>query len=382
MTIDYKQNLRYTWWEENTDGGLYYPDVSWEILENQGLNHSDMEKALDTLKDVSYGRTSWDKFNLMWVKLIAKKHTSEESGSNFWIERANADKITEKRIDEAKTLDDLVKILGYADYDKLKAEDGYEKFYKPKNISIGELYRSDSSGTTGAPKTVYHGPLPLTFSALDEVTGIINTVPQSELNGKKLLCLGPTGAYQEEHRIITDILNMDYFDLSFNTRGLKNKSPEEINKIIGPVIKRTIDELIKGDVGIMTGTPQVLYGIPKELIEKVTMIKMSGVEINANEIHRLEREYGTKGTKFMPMYGHFAGKSSIGIVNNESIEYFPPYPFTIYKFGNSVGYGQRDRAELIVAQPELLLIHPEDYGKKVKSNEMFNEVDGIADPSR
>ncbi|MGC8516866.1 MAG: hypothetical protein ACP5MT_03165, partial [Candidatus Acidifodinimicrobium sp.] len=104
MTIDYKQNLRYTWLGENTSNNLYYPDVPWETLENQGLNYSDMKKTLDTLKEVFYGRTSWGKFNLMWVKLIAKKHTSEESGSIFWVERANADKITEKKIDEAKSL--------------------------------------------------------------------------------------------------------------------------------------------------------------------------------------------------------------------------------------------------------------------------------------
>ncbi|MBE5729215.1 hypothetical protein IG206_00230 [Candidatus Parvarchaeota archaeon] len=367
MAIDYNQTMGHLWWE---------------IIEDETLDYPDMRETWSLLKDVSNGRMSWDMFNLRWVKLIAKKHISEERGSNFWIERASANGITAKKIDDTKSLDELVKVLGYADYDKLKQEDGYEKFYKPKDISISDLYRSESSGTTGTPKTVYHGSLPLTFSALDEVIGIVDTVPQSALDGKKLLCLGPKGAYQQEHRILAEILNMNYVDLSFDTKGLKNKPPEEVNKVIGPVIENTLYQLMDGNVGVMTGTPQTLYNMPKDLIEGVKVIKMSGVEINAYEIQKLESEFGEKGTNFIPMYGHFAGKSSIGKLNNNSIEYFPPYPFTIYKFGDSVDYGQRGRTELIVAQPELLLIQPEDYGKKVKSDKIFKGIDGIADPSR
>ncbi|MEM3844253.1 MAG: hypothetical protein QXU98_00855 [Candidatus Parvarchaeota archaeon] len=346
------------------------------------LNDTEIRRTFAHLGDVSNGRLSWDKFNLMWVKLIVKKHISPDDGSEFWIERANSRGIKKRDIDDAKSLDEIVRILGDADYGKLAEEGGYERFYKPRDISISDLYRSDSSGTTGAPKTVYHGISPLVFSALDELVGILDRVPYERLTNKKLLCLGPGGAYQREHKELADILDMEYVDLSFSTKGLKNKSNEEVERIIGPVMKKTSEYLAEGNVGMMTGTPQVVYSLPKKFIENIDLIKLSGVGINAGEIKKLEDEFGRKGTKFLPMYGHFAGKSSIGKVNGDSIEYFPPYPFTIYSFDEAIGYGQSGRSRLIVAQPELLLIHPEDYGKKVKSDELFKGVDGLADPSR
>lgn len=338
----------------------------------------------NALKD-SLNCGSYENGSLGWLKEVAKYHINEDSGSNYWIDRAKANNITARKIDDADSLDGLLNLLGDADTDLLKQETGYRDFYMPKAANIQDLFKSSSSGTTGPAKTVYHSAESLTLSAVDEYTGIKAQFPAGKIAGKVLLATGPNGAYQKEHEILADMLNMDYIGNGFETKGLKLLGKEEFARAISPVIKNTVDALYREEVGLMPNAMEMLGILPKEYLQKVDVLKLSGTTITPQGIIDAEKNYKNK---IIPMYGHYAGKSSIGFLSEDlqQIDYFPAYPATIIKINDknqtAIGYGDRGRIKLIVAEPELLLIKDEDYAGRAKPKRFFKSVDGLSDPGR
>ena len=124
-----------------------------------------------------------------------------------------------------------------------------------------------------------------------------------------------------------------------------------------------------------------------------------GTQINIDMLKKMENELGKK---LIPMYGHYAGKSSIGFTNGVSIvhlgggkiyfssdiAYFPSFPVTYiymnYKEKSPV-YGEKAPTKMIVAEPELLLINDEDYAertKPTKTTKAFKKRDGTSNLSR
>ena len=349
------------------------------------------EKALSS-KDSEEGM-------LTWLKAIAKYHINEDTGSRYWIERAKSNNITNEKIDRVESLDSLVSLLGNSDSSLLKKENGYKDYYMPKNFKLEDMFKSSSSGTTGPAKTVYHTPQSLSVSAVNEYTGIKAQYPVKELRNKKLLAAGPISAYQEEHRKLAELLEMEFVGNEFETKGLKLLSPQEMMQAMKPVMEKEAYLLKQGNIGIATAAMEMLSMLPKELFYGTDLIKVSGTQITAEGLKNAEKEIGKK---LIPMYGHYAGKSSIGFTDGVSIVhiggnriyfsneivYFPPFPITYLYMnnnGNPVAYDQKAQTKMIVAEPELLLINDEDYAvrrKATKATKAFKDIDGISDLSR
>ena len=336
---------------------------------------------------------------LGWLKAIAKYHINKDTGSEYWIEKAKLNGITDEKIDSAKNLDSLVPLLGNSDSSLLKKENGYKDYYMPKNFKLEDLFKSSSSGTTGPAKTVYHTPQSLSVSAVNEYTGIKAQYPVKELKNKKLLAAGPVGAYQEEHKKLAELLGMEYVGNPFETKGLKLLSPQEMMEKMKPIMEKEIYTLKQGNIGIATAAMEMLSMMPKEVFYGTDIIKVSGTQINIDMLKKMENELGKK---LIPMYGHYAGKSSIGFTNGVSIvhlgggkiyfssdiAYFPSFPVTYiymnYKEKSPV-YGEKAPTKMIVAEPELLLINDEDYAertKPTKTTKAFKKIDGISNLSR
>lgn len=336
---------------------------------------------------------------LVWLKAIAKYHINENTGSMYWIEKAKSNGITDEKIDSAESLDSLVSLLGDSDSGILKKENGYKDYYMPKNFKLEDMFKSSSSGTTGPAKTVYHTHQSLSISAVNEYTGIKAQYPVKELKNKKLLAAGPVGAYQEEHRKLAELLGMEYVGNEFETKGLKLLRPQDMMEKMKPVMEKEIYMLKQGNIGIATAAMEMISMMPKELFYGTDIIKVSGTQINTDMLIKMERELGKK---LIPMYGHYAGKSSIGFADgvrvvhlglgkiyfSSDIAYFPPFPVTyIYMnyHGKTSSYGEKAPTKMIVAEPELLLINNEDYAvktKPTKTTKAFKKIDGISELSR
>ena len=151
-----------------------------------------------------------------------------------------------------------------------------------------------------------------------------------------------------------------------------------------PVMEKEIYTLKQGNVGIATAAMEMLSMMPKEVFYGTDMIKVSGTQINTDILKKTEKEIGKK---LIPMYGHYAGKSSIGFTSSD-IVYFPPFPVTyIYMSyqGKTRAYGEKAPTKMIVAEPELLPINDEDYAVKTrptKATRAFKNIDGISNLSR
>ncbi len=321
---------------------------------------------------------------LIWLKAIAKYHINKDTGSVYWIEKAKSNGITNEEIDKVKNLDSLVSLLGNSDSSLLKKENGYKDYYMPKNFGLENIFKSSSSGTTGPAKTVYHTTQSLSISAVNEYTGIKAQYPVKGLKNKMLLAAGPVGAYQEEHKKLAELLEMKYVGNEFETKGLKLLSPQEMMEKMKPVMEKEVYTLKQGNVGIATAAMEMLSMMPKEVFYGTDIIKVSGTQINADMLKNMENKLGKK---LIPMYGHYAGKSSIGFTDN-NIVYFPSFPVT-YIYMNYQGktpeYKEKAPTKLIVAEPELLLINDEDYAVKTKSTKTtksFKNIDGISNLSR
>ncbi len=321
---------------------------------------------------------------LYWLKKVAKYHTDENTGSLYWIMKADIKGITPEKIDNATSLNELVSLLGNSDSEFLKKDNGYKDYYMPKNFKLNDMFKSSSSGTTGPAKTVYHTPQSLSISAVNEYTGIKAQYPVKELKNKKLLAAGPVGAYQEEHKKLAELLGMEYIGNEFETKGLKLLGPQEMMNKMRPVMEKETYILNQGNIGIATAAMEMISMMPKELFYGTDLIKVSGTQINTDMLTKTEKELGKK---LIPMYGHYAGKSSIGFTSSD-IVYFPSFPVTyIYMNyqGKTSAYGKKVPTKMIVAEPELLLINDEDYAVKTsvkKATKAFEEIDGISNLSR
>lgn len=312
-----------------------------------------------------------EKGYLEWLKAIAIYQTNEKTGSLYWIDKAKREGITEDKIVSADNVKELIDLLGDSDLELLK--NGYSEFYKPKGFSINGLFKSSSSGTTGHPKTVYHSPQALVISAINEYTGINAQYDIRELKDKKLLATGPLGAYQQEHKILAQLLEMEYVDNGFETTGLKLLPQEEVQRRLSSVFAKMYKYLSEG-LGLMTSTIEIIENLPIDLLRNTKLIKASGTRIDSNTIIQLRAQ----SIFIIPMYGHYAGKSSIGFLERENLVYYPAYPVTQYLFKSEI----RAREKLIVAQPELFLINDEDYANPHPPNNIFYPIRGVANPGR
>jgi len=300
-------------------------------------------------------------------------------GSPYWRGRG----ISSERIKKTETLSDLLKIVGEGDTTLLEREDGFVKAYMPKGVRLDDLYSSSSSGTTGNPKTIYHSLVPLTTSALNEAFGIKEQIGYDEirrLEGTKLLALGPKGAYQKELEELAKMFKMEYVNLGFNTAGLKKLSPEEMMMRISPVVARANEELQKGGIGLLTASKEAIPWLGD--LKRVKIVKLSGTGIDFKTIRRYEETYPE--VYFIPSYGHYAAMSSIGIIRNSKIVYFPSWPFSYFPVHDGydfVRYSRKGDILMILAHPEFLLIKRDDRGIRERPQNPFS-FDGVSDISR
>ncbi len=320
---------------------------------------------------------------LSYFKAIVKQHMDPDQGSKFWIERTKNRGITGAAVDAIDSLADLVDALGYSDQTLLNSHEGYEDFYKPAALKNGQyLYESSSSGTTGKPKRIMIAETALKCSAINEAVGILNQSEPDSLEGL-LIALGPLGAYQREHEILSGFLGLQYKNLGFETAGLKLKSKEELMQILGPIMSEFSMLASKNKVGLSTGTPDITNGQNHVMYKNINNFKFSGTTITYDTIDNLSKE---TSKNIIPSYGHFAAMSSIGFKNDGKLTYFPSEPFTKFivtdENGKEVDYGGRGKVVIIIARPELLYIESTDYGTRSLSNAAFKGIDGVADISR
>lgn len=313
---------------------------------------------------------------LYWLKEVAKYHTNENTGSPYWVMKAGVKGITPEKIDDTTNLDELVSLLGNSDLEFLKRDNGYKDYYMPKNLKLDDMFRSSSSGTTGPAKTVYHTPQSLLVSAINEYTGLKAQYPIKNLKNKKLLAAGPLGAYQEEHKKLAELLGMEYIGNGFETKGLKLLSIGQMKQVMEPIMKMEVDKLNNGDIGLATAAMEMLALVPKDIFYNADLIKVSGTQITADRLEKVKNEIGRP---LIPMYGHYAGKSSIGVIGNYGvITYFPPFPLTYIQVSSE----ENTPTKMIVAEPELLIISDEDYASKDRTIKAFKPIEGISDLSR
>ncbi len=324
---------------------------------------------------------------LDWLKLNVNKNISESTGSKFWINKSKKEGFNENDINKASSIEELLSIVGNADYSLLTDPNGYVEWYKPKSVDVSDLYRSDSSGTTGPAKTVYHDSQSLLISAINEFSGILYYMDSKDKhfeykNDKFLIAFGPLGAYQKEHEYLAKILNLNYINLGFDTRGLKIATPDEVQRRIYPSFKKALEYINDDKVALITTSKEVIpmFG---EALNKVDMIKISGTGITYEQVKQFEESLPS--TLVIPSYGHFAAKSSIGFLNNSKITYYPSFPatnfFVVDDNGKIVPYGKEGKIKMVIAQPSVLLIKEDDIAERAKPNEVFG-VDGVSNPHR
>ncbi|MEM0143297.1 MAG: hypothetical protein QXL94_05025 [Candidatus Parvarchaeum sp.] len=352
----------------------YFKNVNKYINSDKGFFEGEWSLFEKSFRKTISSRNK-EKAALDWLKEVAAYHTSKETGSRYWIEKAEKENITKEKIYAANDVNELLNLLGNSDSNLLKQDNGYNEFYKPKKFSLDKLFKSSSSGTTGPAKTIYHSLQSLTLSAVNEYTGIKAQYDTNKLKGKKLVASGPVGAYQIEHKKLAELLDMEYINNEFETKGLKLLSQQDLMKALNEIMSKTLNYLKEENVGLTTASMEIIPAIPNGLLKNVDVIKISGTQINYNSLLDLK----TKGINAVPMYGHYAGKSSIGFAENGKINYFPAFPLTQYLM--TAGEG-RKRIKLIVAQPELFIVNDEDYASNANANSYFKPLKGISNPGR
>lgn len=353
-------------------------EENFSLLRNLPFDSKYSEELALLLSDVN--SNEFNKFVLEYTKYIALLHTSEK-GSPFWRKRAIEKKISSKDIEFIENPLELAHLLGQADYSILQQPDGYLQYLPEGSLNKYKLFKSSSSGTTGLPKTVYHSEVPLAASAIAEYTAIINSFPDLKPTKRRLLAFGPEGAFQKEHSYLAKLLDLEYTDLSFDTTGMKLLPPEKVMERIGPRFVEASKYLKNYEVSLITGTKESVFSLPKE-ISSVDLIKISGTEVDQKTIEEISKKIGVR---VMPMYGHFAGKSSPGFVVGNSIVYYPPSPFTQFFVVDEklepVKYEEEGNVLMFIVQPELLLVKLDDKGKRGAPNRFFS-FDGVKDPHR
>ena len=340
---------------------------------------------IDFIEEKKLNETTY----LEYIKRIAKYNIDETSGSKYWKQTAQKRNITKRKINAVRSIEELLSLMGDADYSLLQSNSGYTTWYKPKQVKPSKLFQSFSSGTTGQPKMVMHHNLSLFASAINEYVGISASINTKLLKNTSFLSLGPFGAYQKAHEHLSSLLSSRYVDLGFDTKGIKLLSPDELKLRINQIMLKASLEIETGNAGILTGTPDIVLSDPG-VFKSVQAFKFSGVGLTTEILHRISE---ITDRPAIPSYGHFAGMASIGFDSSDSyghqskITYYPPFPFTNLFVVNEelkerVDYGQRGRIVMIVAKPELFLIKSEDYAVREKPKAPFHGIDGISDVSR
>ena len=317
---------------------------------------------------------------LRLVKILINRNIGP-SGSGYWKQRAKEKKITPDDINKADTLRELLLKVGETNTSPLTREDGYNKFFKPQDIDVKNLYKSSSSGTTGEPKSIYHSPEALMLSGLNLYYGLKEQIGSDgikQLRGKNLLSLGPLGAYQEMHKSLADMLGMNHINLGFDTTGLKKLPPEESIRRIKPAIEKVNEGK---NVGLLTTSKEALPWI--KTLDYIPIVLLSGTGIDASTIKEYEKEHPS--SKFIPVYGHYAAMSSAGFVRGDKIIYYPSFPATNFLVVDKkyfvVDYGAKDDILMILARREFLSIKMDDRGIRERPQNPFS-FDGVSDISR
>lgn len=201
---------------------------------------------------------------------------------------------------------------------------------------------------------------------------------------------GPYGWYQEEiSEIVWSYKGFLYF-IGLETDGIKRELQEKgleylLKGRLAPLVRYTQRVLAKDRINTIRSAPQLLTLFSQT--EDIETIMISGVGITAEYLKELYNEFPS--STIIPLYGYYAFGDLIGIVKNNSIVYYPNYPFTIifplikkegmYRIAK---YGERGKMGVIIARPELLIVKIEEETINRTPPVSPFEWDGFANPKR
>ncbi|WP_175059276.1 hypothetical protein [Thermococcus sp. 2319x1] len=201
---------------------------------------------------------------------------------------------------------------------------------------------------------------------------------------------GPYGWYQEEiSELVWSYKGFLYF-IGLETDGIKRELQEKgleyiLKGRLAPLVRYTQRVLAKDQINTVRTAPQLLTLFPKG--GEIETIILSGVGITAQYLKDLHNEF--TNAVLIPLYGYYAFGDLVGIVKNNSIIYYPNYPFTIvfplveeenaYRIAK---HGERGKMGIIIARPEKLIIKVENEVTTRASQLRPFKWDGFADPVR
>ncbi|EFD92455.1 MAG: hypothetical protein BJBARM5_0837 [Candidatus Parvarchaeum acidophilus ARMAN-5] len=131
-----------------------------------------------------------------------------------------------------------------------------------------------------------------------------------------------TSIYSVEY----NILNSSYYTIKKNSEIALSLAYSKYNLTPKTAPKSINNTIIEKNVGLMTGSGEMIPFIDRDLLKNVKVIKLSGTGMNGAYIDKLRQEVYSN---IIPSYGHFYGKSSIGFLDENNLDYYPTFPFQI-----------------------------------------------------
>lgn len=294
-----------------------------------------------------------------YLRGVLEIHFNPENGSPYWIEKEKNLGIDVRS--EIREYKDLHK-LGFSKEEDLKnrpSEDFIPKKYPKKEFDMGE-----SSGTTGAKKTV-----PWLNEISEKIIEFYNF--NLDLNDfpKNInwFSAGPSGIYESHMESVAKKRGGLFFFSPINPRGFKTATKKELKRRIKPTTEDLIEKEMKEEIEILTSSPSFFSmfmnnlemnnkELHKKIKEKTKGMIVSGTSLNPKNYQKIDEIF--ENPKLVPMYSNiFWGPALNPNQEKYNLEYFPPEPFVSFEVVDpetkkSVDYEERGQ----------LLVHRIDKG--------------------
>ena len=289
-----------------------------------------------------------------FIRATMEWHFSPETGSPFWLERANALEFDPRA--SVRTFADLTRFPNVAnELRDVRAEELIPKGYGPRPDVVG-VY--ESGGTTGAPKRIvmlrewWDQALAWATSNLEQ-----RGVPRD----RNWLTLIPSGPHMAGHlvRAQAAALGAVSFTIDMDPRWVKRLIAEgraaEANAYAEHLIDQAAFVLESQDIGVLMSTPPLLERLSRrddlvELVRRnVEMIHWGGAHMDADTRH-LYRSEVFPGVKLYGQYGSTmilgGAAERPGLTDDDPCIFDPYSPYVTFSVvdpdtGTGVPYGER-----------------------------------------
>ena len=305
------------------------------------------------------------------VREIMAWHFSPETGTPFWLEKAQSFQFDPRK--DVKGFDDL-KLFGHFEDDWLRG--GPVRRWVPRAYQNRPIYVVETGGTTGIPKSrVVVEDHWIDYELFSE------TLPEKYFpRGSNWLMLGPSGPrrlrlaveHLAQHR--GGICFCVDLDPRWVIKLIKRGWMEHLKAYQDHVIDQAMTVLSAGhDIKCMFTTPKLLDALANRLEKEGTSIAQAGItgifcggtEMTAQWIRFAIEELLGPGVYIAPTYGNtLMGLAAADMPTPEAdykIAYYAPQPRAVVQvvdfddYDKEVGYGQEGRVMLTTLTKEFFV---------------------------